>query len=223
MPNTMGQDCERQAEAQAASEALAEVSIPDALKDNMTLFLRLVRKVLDEYDPELRETFDRLLADAISASNDDEGNASEAAAAFADSVEVFDSLPVERATILMRAFASYFHLANTSEENYRVASLRTRESVVPTSEDEDPINDITVAWSTSAALSAPTSFWRSSSSAPCSPRTPPRLAARRSRARSAASPSSWSSALAWAVPTSPRTSARCCRRSTRCSAPRRSP
>ena len=42
----------------------------------MTLFLRLVRKVLDEYDPELRETFDRLLADAISASNDDEGNAS---------------------------------------------------------------------------------------------------------------------------------------------------
>ena len=115
MPNTMGQDCERQAEAQAASEALAEVSIPDALKDNMTLFLRLVRKVLDEYDPELRETFDRLLADAISASNDDEGNASEAAAAFADSVEVFDSLPVERATILMRAFASYFHLANTSE------------------------------------------------------------------------------------------------------------
>ena len=146
MPNTMGQDCERQAEAQAASEALAEVSIPDALKDNMTLFLRLVRKVLDEYDPELRETFDRLLADAISASNDDEGNASEAAAAFADSVKVFDSLPVERATILMRAFASYFHLANTSEENYRVASLRTRESVVPTSEDEDPINDITVAY-----------------------------------------------------------------------------
>ena len=34
-----------------ALQALRHVDVPDTLRDNLALFLRLVRKVLDEYDP----------------------------------------------------------------------------------------------------------------------------------------------------------------------------
>ena len=33
---------------------LAEIDIPDSLRGDLALFLRLERKVLDEYDPEIR-------------------------------------------------------------------------------------------------------------------------------------------------------------------------
>ena len=128
-----------------AASTLSEFDIPSDLKQNMVLFLRLTREVIDEYDEDLSDTFDALLADAIRANragDDAEGED----AAFADAVRIIDELPVERTMLLMRGFATYFHLANICEENYRVTSLRARESEVPLSADADPINDITVAY-----------------------------------------------------------------------------
>lgn len=130
----------------AAREMLSGVSLPESIGESMALFLRLVRKVLEEYDPELRATFDALLSDAIRANSDGASETDDERAAFDDLTRIIDSLDQERATLLMRAFVAYFHLANICEENYRVGSLRARERAVPTSADEDPINDITVAY-----------------------------------------------------------------------------
>ena len=52
-------------EAEQARSALALVDVPEELRDNLALFLRLVRKVLVENDPDLLATFDLLLGDAI--------------------------------------------------------------------------------------------------------------------------------------------------------------
>ena len=130
----------------SARQALSGVDVPESIAENMALFLRLVRKVLEEYDPDLRATFDVLLADAIRANADEAEETEGERAAFADLEKIIDGLDEERATLIMRAFTAYFHLANVCEENYRVGSLRTRESAVPTTADEDPINDITVAY-----------------------------------------------------------------------------
>ena len=137
---------EAELEWAAAREALSEVEVPDGLKDNMALFLRLVRKVLGEYDSDLRATFDALLVDTIKANSYEPGTNEVEMNAFRDAVRIIDSLPVEKATLVMRAFAAYFHLANVCEENYRVGSLRARESAISTSEREDTINDLTVAY-----------------------------------------------------------------------------
>ena len=130
----------------AARRTLSGVDVPESIAENMALFLRLVRKVLEEYDPALRATFDELLGDAIRASADESAVTSDEADAFADLRRIIDGLDERSATLLMRAFVAYFHLANICEENYRVASLRSRESQVPTTADADPINDLTVAY-----------------------------------------------------------------------------
>ena len=54
---------------------LAEIDIPDSLRGDLALFLRLERKVLDEYDPEIRGLFDRLLQSVIAANEGDPGSA----------------------------------------------------------------------------------------------------------------------------------------------------
>lgn len=54
---------------------LAEIDIPDSLRGDLALFLRLERKVLDEYDPEIRSLFDRLLQSVIAANEGDPGSA----------------------------------------------------------------------------------------------------------------------------------------------------
>ena len=137
---------ERSLSSAAATEEAVSLAVPEELRDNMLLFLRLVRKVLNEYDAELLFVFDELLADAIRANSEDATETDDERAAFSDAVRIIDSLPVERDTILMRAFTVYFHLANICEENYRVTSLRDREATVPTDQPEDPINDLTVAY-----------------------------------------------------------------------------
>ena len=99
-----------------ALEALQEVNVPDALRNDMALFLRLVRRVLDEYDHQLRATFDRLLAHAIAANA--EGAAPETVdAAHLATAALVDDLPVEEMTLVTRAFGAYFHLANICEEH----------------------------------------------------------------------------------------------------------
>ncbi len=133
-------------EETAAKATLSAVDVPESIRDNMALFLRLVRKVLEESDPEMRATFDVLLDDAIKASYDEDGATEEATEAFADLERVIDGLDEAHATMLMRAFVAYFHLANICEENYRDESLRLRERTVPTTAEADPINDITVAY-----------------------------------------------------------------------------
>ena len=55
----------RASEAEQAKSALALVDVPEELRDNLALFLRLVRKVLKENDPDLLATFDLLLGDNL--------------------------------------------------------------------------------------------------------------------------------------------------------------
>ena len=46
-------------------ERLAEIEIPEELRDNLALFLRLERRVLSEYDPEIADLFDKILSAEI--------------------------------------------------------------------------------------------------------------------------------------------------------------
>ena len=128
------------------SAIIPALNVPGSIAENMALFLRLVRKVLEEFDPKLRATFDVLLADAMRANADEASETADESAAFAELEDIVAHLDTRSATLVMRAFVAYFHLANICEENYRVGSLRAREGAVDVSEREDPINDITVAY-----------------------------------------------------------------------------
>ena len=55
-------------------------------------------------------------------------------------------MSLDRAQIIVRAFTTFFHLANLSEENYRVETLRKRESRVSIDSAVDPVNELTVAY-----------------------------------------------------------------------------
>ncbi len=46
-------------------------------------------------------------------------------------MDTIDEMNLHDAQLLARAFATYFHLANLSEENYRVSVLHERENNVP--------------------------------------------------------------------------------------------
>lgn len=81
-----------------------------------------------------------LVAEGIPLSTSNSGRAFRAA------VELLDSLPVERSQVVVRAFTAFFHLANLSEENYRVEALHEREQGVSTDMDVDPGNELTVAY-----------------------------------------------------------------------------
>ena len=61
----------RDAEIAAARTVIDAVNAPVELRDNLVLFLRLVRKVLSEYEEDLRRGFDTLLVNAIAAGPDD--------------------------------------------------------------------------------------------------------------------------------------------------------
>ena len=137
---------EKNLDVAADSAIIPALNVPESIAENMTLFLRLVREVLEEFDPELRATFDVLLADAVRANADEASETDDERAAFADLERIIDGLDERAATLVTRAFTAYFHLANICEENYRVSSLRAREAAVSPDEPADPINDITVAY-----------------------------------------------------------------------------
>ena len=137
---------EKNVHATDLSDTMPALNVPESIAENMDLFLRLVRKVLDEFDPGLLETFDVLLSDAFRANADEAAETDDERAAFAELERTIDGLDERRATLLMRAFVAYFHLANICEEHYRVTSLRERESSVDPSAGADPINDLTVAY-----------------------------------------------------------------------------
>ena len=151
-------------EIAAARNLIQALKAPAPLRDNLAFFLRLVRKVLAEYNPDLLTSFDKLLVEAIKAGPDDLSTTrapllleainavlkvdseKESFNAFLRFASTIDSLSMEDSVLLMRAFVTYFHLANLCEENYRVTSLRSREASVDVSSAEDPINEITVAY-----------------------------------------------------------------------------
>ena len=144
-----------------SKERLAEIEIPEELRDNLALFLRLERRVLSEYDPEIADLFDKILTAEIVANAGNPGSraADESvdeqgvptadeptAVAFREVVDLIDSLPLDKQQVIVRAFTSFFHLANLSEENYRVAQLREREAGASTDTEVDPANELTVAY-----------------------------------------------------------------------------
>ena len=133
-----------------AAQTFTTIPIPENLKSNLELFLRLVRKVIREYDPALCTTFDTLLSDFIEADNQELLHSGQASSSFQDAVRIISALEIHQATMLARAFASYFHLANICEENYRVRALREREHAVPVSRDANPSanpnNDLSAAY-----------------------------------------------------------------------------
>lgn len=150
------------AEVEAYANApLTEIDIPESLSDNLALFLRLEHLVLKEYDERVCEAFDTLLTSMITAN---EGNPGEVAVredvddqgvptgdtagtqAFRSAVELIDELPFDEASVLVRAVESFFHLANLSEENYRVHTLHERERGVEMGGSIDPSNALTVAY-----------------------------------------------------------------------------
>ena len=98
-------------ERAAAASALSEVRIPQELRHNMELFLRLTRRVLKEYDSKLCSSFDLLLEYMVHA-NDEDISEADKDEAYTQAVRLIDKLTLEEEQYLTRAFATYFHLAN---------------------------------------------------------------------------------------------------------------
>ena len=213
-------------------ERLAEIEIPEELRDNLALFLRLERRVLSEYDPEIADLFDKILTAEIVANAGNPGSraADESvdeqgvptadeptAVAFREVVDLIDSLPLDKQQVIVRAFTSFFHLANLSEENYRVAQLREREAGASTDTEVDPANELTVAYHqlvNEMGVEGANELLGKLEFHPVFTAHPTEPVARPSRARFAVSPTCWRSVRVWAAPTWWRTSAICCRRST---------
>ena len=144
-----GRDKQRYEAQVAAARTFAEVDLPESLRDNLELFLRLLREVLTEYSPELRSTFDELLSDLIAA--DERGvvsatGASEEDENFRHAYELMRGLDVEQQTMVTRALTAYFHLANLSEENFRVQTQHEREREVSLDSETDDSNALAVAY-----------------------------------------------------------------------------
>ena len=125
-----------------------ERDLPASLKHDMDLCMSILREVLGEFDPKLLATFDEVRAHTVEASaahfggveqHPDEDGLAKAAA-------IIDAMNLHDAQLLARAFATYFHLANLCEENYRVSVLHKREEEVDGNEPVDPANELTLAY-----------------------------------------------------------------------------
>nr|WP_068540867.1 phosphoenolpyruvate carboxylase [Olegusella massiliensis] len=129
----------------AAARAFDAVDVPDQIKDNLSLFLRLVSTIIKENDPSLLATFENLLAAEADLYNKNL-DTKQRESIFEEAVGTIDLLPTEQATLLMRAFATFFHCANICEESYRVHALKAREAEHKPSVESDPVNELTVAY-----------------------------------------------------------------------------
>ncbi|NMM94750.1 phosphoenolpyruvate carboxylase [Bifidobacterium oedipodis] len=126
-----------------------EHDLPENLKHDMDLCLTILRDVLGEYDPKLLATFDTVRNYAVEASAEHFGGMTDPNPGhdgLQAAVDVIDNMRLRDAQLLARAFATYFHLANLSEENYRVSVLHKREAEVSEDQAVDPINELTVAY-----------------------------------------------------------------------------
>ena len=127
-----------------------ERDLPASLKEEMDLCLQILREVLGEFDERLLETFDEVRGYALNASaerfagilTDTNPNQDD----LQNVVGTVDKMNIHDAQLLARAFATYFHLANLCEENYRVSVLHQRESAVDGNQAVDPVNEMTCAY-----------------------------------------------------------------------------
>lgn len=128
-----------------AEVSLADARVPESLRANLKLFLRCLRRILREYDAELLGTFDELLGLMFAANRADEDPAT-ADEAFVLAAHKIDSLDVSTASLIMRAFATFFHLANICEERYRGDAIHALEGRSADSFGANPANELTVAF-----------------------------------------------------------------------------
>ena len=101
---------------------LSDARVPESLRANLKLFLRLLRRTLKEYDAGLLACFDDFLGLMFVANRADEDPVS-ADEALQEAVTRYKSLDLETSQLVMRAFATFFHLANICEERYREDSI----------------------------------------------------------------------------------------------------
>ena len=127
-----------------------ERDLPASLKEEMDLCLQILREVLGEFDENLLAKFDEVREHALKASderfsgilsdtNPDQDDLQKV-------VDIVDKMDVHDAQLLVRAFTTYFHLANLCEENYRVSVLHQREAAVNEDQAVDPVNEMTCAY-----------------------------------------------------------------------------
>ena len=127
-----------------------ERDLPESLKQDMDLCLHILRDVLGEFDEKLLAVFDEVRLNAVEASSahfaqmvDAESTADDG---LSKAVEKINGMELPDMQLLARAFATYFHLANLCEENYRVSVLHQRECEVSDANPVDPVNELTCAY-----------------------------------------------------------------------------
>lgn len=125
-----------------------ERDLPTNLRHDMDLCLSILREVLGEFDPKLLATFDEVRNFAVEASIEHFGGTDPHPGedGLAKAAEIIDAMNLHDAQLLARAFATYFHLANLCEENYRVSVLHKREAEVDENQPVDPVNELTLAY-----------------------------------------------------------------------------
>lgn len=125
-----------------------ERDLPANLKRDMTLCMSILRQILQEFDPKLLATFDEVRAYTVEASAEHFGGIAPDPHenGLAKAAQIIDGMNLHDAQLLARAFATYFHLANLCEENYRVSVLHKREEEVGENEPVDPANELTLAY-----------------------------------------------------------------------------
>ncbi len=128
-----------------AEVLLSEARVPESLRANLKFFLRCLRRVLREYDASLLVIFDKLLGLMFAANRGDE-DPEGSAEALLQATQIISDLDVSASSVIMRAFATFFHLANICEERYRNDAIRTLEGREKPTEDGDPANALTLAF-----------------------------------------------------------------------------
>ena len=125
-----------------------ERTLPATLQEDMDLCLNILRQVLSEYDENLLKTFDTVRQYAVDASAERFSGVLTDTHPERDDLEMavktIDAMNLHDAQLLARAFATYFHLANLCEENYRVAVLHEREAKVDDTQAIDPVNEMSL-------------------------------------------------------------------------------
>lgn len=122
------------------SRRAAEHEIPQAMRHDVGLLGGLLGTVLSEYGSEgLLDDVETLRSLTIAAA---EQNSEET---LAEAEEFVEGLSPERAKEVARAFTCYFLLANLSEEQHRVRTLRSRDGERPL-EEQKPSDSVAAAF-----------------------------------------------------------------------------
>ena len=128
-----------------AEVLISEARVPESLRANLKFFLRCLRRVLREYDANLLAIFDELLGLMFVANHGDE-DPEGSTEALLQATQIISDLDVSASSVVMRAFATFFHLANICEERYRNDAIHALEGRQDPTEDGDPANALTLAF-----------------------------------------------------------------------------